>query len=514
MNFQKKRDEPRPETTKSFDGKFPRKEVIDICREYYFKTNRNNLIYNLSAFIYKNGGSLDDALAIIEGLALKHNDNELHNRLTVVRNTHKKFQDGEKIKGYEGLKEILSNKDLEKLTSLFTPQKIKIQWPPKVAEQAFYGLAGEIVKTIEPHSEADPVALLMNYITAFGNCIGEKPYFRVGADIHRMRIFSVLVGDTSKARKGLSWGYIKHFFEIIDPDWVTKIQTGLSSGEGLIWAVRDEIRRKQPVKEKGRVVDYEEVIVEEGIDDKRLLVLESEFAQTLRILGRDGNILSPVIRNAWDSGDLQTLTKNSPAKATGAHICIIGHITKDELLRYLTSTEAGNGFGNRFMWFSVKRSKSLPFGGKFHTIDLEPLIKKHKEALAFASKAGEIKWAEETEPLWETVYTKLSEGKPGLIGALTARAEANVTRLSCIYALLDESLEIKPDHLRAALAIWDYVEASVRFIFQNKIGNPLADEMIPLVFLRRPLAHPGLRLAILIRLLSLLFQSFLFHALN
>jgi len=475
---QRERDADRPEHAKSYEGEFPRKEVIDICKQYYFKTNRNDLVYNLSAFIFKNGGSLYDAIAIVEALAIEHKDEEIQNRLAVVRNTHKKFQAREEIRGYEGLKETLSEKDLEKITSLFTPKKYKVPWPRQISEQAFYGLAGKIVRTIEPHSEADSVALLVNYLTAFGNCAGDKPYFRVGADIHGMRLFSVLVGDTSKARKGLSWGYIKHLFKIIDPDWVSKIQTGLSSGEGLIWAVRDEIRKKIPVKVKGRVVDYEEVIVEEGIDDKRLLVLESEFSQTLRMLGRDGNILSPVIRNAWDSGDLQTLTKNSPAKATDAHISIIGHIGRDELLRYLTSTEAGNGFGNRFTWFCVKRSKPLPFGGEFHKVNLEPLIKDHKRALEFASKGGEIKWAKETKPLWEKVYTTLSEGKPGLIGALTARAEANVTRLSCIYALLDKSLEIEPDHLRAALSIWDYVEASVKFIFQNKIGDPLVDELL------------------------------------
>ncbi|MGE5444486.1 MAG: DnaB-like helicase N-terminal domain-containing protein [Ignavibacteriales bacterium] len=348
---------------------------------------------------------------------------------------------------------------------------------PEMKKEAYYGLAGEIVNFISPHSEADTVALLANFLTAFGNVIGDKTHFRVEATKHFMRLFCVLVGDTSKGRKGTSWDYIENLFSFLEPEWVKNIQTGLSSGEGLIWAVRDEIRKHQPIREKGRVVDYEDVVIDKGVDDKRLLIVEGEFASPLRIMERDGNILSPIIRCAWDSGDLQVLTKNSPAKATGAHISIIGHVTKQELLTYLSTTEAGNGFGNRFLWLYVKRSKSLPFGGGFHKENLEPIIKKLKVAIEFAKNTGEITWAEKSRPLWEAVYVKLSEGKPGLIGALTARAEAYVTRLACIYALLDLSNEIQPEHLKAALAFWEYVEASVKYIFGNSSGIPLVNEL-------------------------------------
>jgi hypothetical protein len=52
------------------------------------------------------------------------------------------------------------------------------------------------------------------------------------------------------------------------------------------------------------------------------------------------------VRQAWDGEPLQTIVRNDPLRATGAHIAIIGHITKDELLRFISGTELANGFAN------------------------------------------------------------------------------------------------------------------------------------------------------------------------
>src|SRR5581483_4114637 len=100
---------------------------------------------------------------------------------------------------------------------------------------------------------------------------------------------------------------------------------------GLIWHVRDPIEKREPVRERGRPPRYETVVADPGEEDKRLLVVEPEFANVLKQTERQGNTLSALLRQAWETGTLQTLTKNSPAKATGAHISVIGHITADEL---------------------------------------------------------------------------------------------------------------------------------------------------------------------------------------
>ncbi len=339
--------------------------------------------------------------------------------------------------------------------------------PGPLAEEAFHGVAGEFVRTIEPHTEADPAALLLQFLVAFGNAAGRSPHFTAEADRHGTNLNAVFVGETAKGRKGVSWGHIKRFFKDIDPYWLSNIKSGLSSGEGVIFHVRDPVYKEN---KKG-----EEILIDEGVEDKRLLIQEAEFSRTLKVMERETSTLSAVLRSSWDTGDLQILTKNSPIRATKAHISVNAHITKEELRRYLNSTEQANGFGNRFLWLCVKRSKVLPFGGKLDINKLNTLTEQLKQVIVFAKNADQITWSEETRFLWAEIYPSLSEGRPGLIGSMLARAEAYTTRLASVYALLNKSTEIKPEHLQAALALWDYCESSVKYIFQDLTGNPLAN---------------------------------------
>ncbi len=373
----------------------------------------------------------------------------------------------------------MNSLDLNSHISLNSQLTSKKKWPDSSKNEAYYGLVGDIVRAIEPHSETDPVALLIQALVMFGNIIGKTAYFVAEADKHYLNIFSVLVGTTSKGRKGTSFNQIKRLFESIEPAWSRdRIQSGLSSGEGLIWAVRDPIERTEPIKQKGKVTGNQNVLVDAGISDKRLLDVEAEFASTLRVIGRDGNTLSALVRQSWETGTLRVLTKNSPAKATNAHISIIGHITKDELLRYLDKTETANGFANRFLWLCVKRSKFLPDGGQIQTVDFAPIVNGLLQAINFALKVSEMKRDENAKALWHKKYERLSKEKPGLLGALTARAEPQVMRLACIYALYDCSDMVRLEHLQAALALWDYSEASVAYIFGDNLGDPIADTIL------------------------------------
>lgn len=345
---------------------------------------------------------------------------------------------------------------------------------PVLGEAALSGLAGEFVRMVAPHSEADPAALLTQFLVMFGNVVGRGPHARAEADQHATNLFVVIVGETSKSRKGTAFGQVKAPFRAVDDAWAsTQIVGGLSSGEGLIWAVRD--RDEKP--KKGKAPDTGSDDVDPIVIDKRLLAHEPEFASVLRRSQREGNSLSAIIRQAWDVGNIQVLTKNSPVRATNTHISIVAHVTKDELLRYLDRIELGNGFANRFLFCCARRANVLPFGGDLHRVNFDHFHRKLREALDFAWNLGPTRLAFNTEArdLWADEYAQLSEGQPGLLGAVLSRAEAQVLRLSLIYALLDQSHDIRRPHLAAALALWSYCEDSARYCFGGSLGDPMAD---------------------------------------
>lgn len=351
-------------------------------------------------------------------------------------------------------------------------------WPDPIDEAAYHGLAGDVVREIGPHTEAHPVALLIQFLVFFGNAIGIGPYYQVEADRHYTNLYVVIVGETAKARKGTSAGRVCSIFRIADPEWEAyHIHSGMTSGEGLIFHVRDP--RKERVREgKGAEVRYVEQEVDPGVGDKRLMILEAEFAQALRVMERPGNTLSGVVRDGWDHRDLQTLAKNSPAHATAPHISIAGHITREELRRSLNEVEIANGFANRFAFACVRRARVLPHGGNLPEKTLENLGERTRRAIEYAREVGRVILTEEAKGDWEQVYPALSEGQPGLHGAILARAEAQVIRLALIYALLDLKTEIGREHLKAALALWEYVEGSARHIFGDALGDPVADTIL------------------------------------
>ena len=154
-------------------------------------------------------------------------------------------------------------------------------WPEPVGEAALCGTAGEFVRVIEPHTEADPAGLLLQFLVAAGNWIGASPFRRAGGQAHHLNEFAVLVGESKQGRKGTAWAEVEQFFDQLDSGWLrTRKASGLTSGEGLIWHVRDPVTKRERVKQDGKQTgDYQQVETDAGVEDKRLLCVEKEFGR-------------------------------------------------------------------------------------------------------------------------------------------------------------------------------------------------------------------------------------------
>jgi hypothetical protein len=342
---------------------------------------------------------------------------------------------------------------------------------PAPRKELLYGLVGEVVDLFEPYTEGDPLAIASQFLVGFGNCVGRGPRMYVGETAHYANEYLLLVGKSSRARKGDSRNSAFRPLEQADPDWALQcLAGGLTSGEGIVFHVRDRVER-----DSGNGPE----VVDPGVADKRLCVFEPEFVSVLKAFDRQASTLSPVVRQAWDGGNLRTLGKNSPLRATDAHISIIGHITHADLQAHLTDTEAANGLANRFLILEVHRSKELPIPGRAPDRDVRSLVGRVQDALFSARRVGEVSFADEAAEWWEgDLYRELTRDVPGLFGALTARGEAHVLRLASLYSLLSRSHKLEIPHLEAAKALWDHCAESIRSIFQGRTGNDDADRII------------------------------------
>jgi hypothetical protein len=340
-------------------------------------------------------------------------------------------------------------------------------WPGPLAPAAYHGVCGAIIEKLAPNTEADPVAILAQLLVACGSAIGHAPHFQVEATPQRTNQFLLLVGDTAKSRKGSSLDHVTRPMSAADPGFQQRPSTGLSSGEGVVWAVRDP-NDGDP-----------------GAGDKRLLILEPEFASVLKAASREISTLSPTLRCARDARPLQLLTRTAPVRATDTHVSLIGHITVQELRRHATSIEIANGFLNRFLIICWRRVRLLPEGGSADPLARSGLPRYLASVIQQARSAGPVRFDQHARRLWRDSYPQPTQPADGLPGHLTARAEAHTIRLALIYALIDGQARIYEQHLQAALALWDYAARSAAWTLGHSTGDPIA-EQIHAALLRSP----------------------------
>lgn len=377
----------------------------------------------------------------------------------------------------------VSNTGAPLQNEIWTEPEDDAGWAPSVSPwptlslDALPGFIGEFVALATRNSEADPAAVLTTALVRFSAEL-ISPYIEVGDTVHKARLFAAVVGASSKSRKGTSAAPVKKLFTFDESSGYTPAACHpgpMSSGEGLVYAVRDEVLKWAVDRQTG---EGRMVIIDPGIMDKRLCVQDEELAAALHSTKRPGNTLSTALRCLWDHGNIAPLTKTSKIATTGAHITLLTHITTQELSALLGSVQVLNGFANRFLWVCARRRGVVAFPEPMPGAELATLRGELLALLRAGKDVGRVSMDQSARELWGEVYPALTLDHHGLAGCVINRGEAQVTRLSMIYALLDGQQVIAKRHLTSALAFWWYCQESAMVIFGQREANPVAAKVL------------------------------------
>lgn len=356
---------------------------------------------------------------------------------------------------------------------------------PQPDPACLYGLVGEVANAGSDNTETNPYAIAANFMAYLSCAIGRSAYLPVGNTWHHVRLFCLHIGRSGRGRKGDALSLVMRLDQALrelHPGVAPQIHRGgLSTREGLVALIHDGF--KQGAQEVA------------PIDDKRLWVVESEFANVLHQSRRGGNTLSAALRDCWDGVSLKPATKTNRLSASQPHLCLSGAISPTELMGLMTAREMTNGFANRFLMIWAERSQILPFPKATPQVKVDSLAGKVLEILEFVRAdehhvRDELRLELTPQAQWRYAHLYRSalndEGGSDLVSGLLERRAPMLLRLAMLFALSDLQLRIDAVHIDAAMAWMQYVAASVRYVFvsaaeeekialSRKLSNQLFD---------------------------------------
>lgn len=351
---------------------------------------------------------------------------------------------------------------------------------PEFPPECLHGIVGDVVKLATLNTEAGVPGCAFATLALFGAAAGRNVYIEIGDGIKHLRPWGIVIGPTSTGRKGTSLELplqlIQLGQEISDSKAGNLAGTGprlanmngVATGEGLIFAIRDGTDLVAGTQPRWQ-----------PIDDKRLLVIDEEFASTLAKCSRKDATLSATLRKGWDGRRLDNQTRSEPVAASRPHIVMLGQITPDEFLRKTETVELMNGLINRYMLILSKRNRSVPFPKPAPVGRVKDLAQRLAASLSFAwggkhafdptaENRLRVTLSPEAETLYQRDYDRLTRERPGIVGGATGRMSTQVWIIAATYAVLDQSCVVNAEHMEAALGWARYGIDCAALLFNAK----------------------------------------------
>lgn len=335
---------------------------------------------------------------------------------------------------------------------------------PQPTAECLYGLIGEVARAGSDGTETNAHAIAANFMAYLSCAVGRGVYLPIGNTRHHARLFCLHIGRSGRGRKGDAVQLVLRIDQALrelDVHFAPQIHRGgLSSREGLVALMHDGYRQgKQEIP---------------AVDDKRLWVVESEFANVLHQGRREGNTLSAALRDCWDGVSLKPATKTNRLYASDPHVCLSGAISPAELTGLMTARELTNGFANRFLMIWAERSQILPFPKATPKVTVDALARKILEILQFvgANQYGQrdnlrLELTAQAQWRYAQLYrSKLNEDLGSdPVSAMLERRAPMLLRIAMLFALTDLQTRVEVPHIEAAMAWMQYATASVRYVF-------------------------------------------------
>ncbi|MCW7552111.1 YfjI family protein [Endozoicomonas gorgoniicola] len=365
---------------------------------------------------------------------------------------------------------------------------LPVNAPPQVTDAMFPGLLGEITEACCKDTEAVPTSVGAYLLVWFTSHIGRTRYMMIGDEQRWLNNFFLLVGPSGSGKGTSGKGPARIFYQVQDKMQVLfqsafdagrgeglkqcpNLQVhngGLSSGEGLGFALDDGTDSPIP----GRT-----------ITDKRLLVIESEMANTLCNMTRQGNTLSAQLRNVYDGVDIKPMTKRDRVSVSDPYICLLGNITPDELLKFDEDRlQSFNGLLNRMLmlWTQPQKLVSRPKTMDSNTLSgFSSTIAEH--IMKARNGRFETHWKKlrlQTEPLlftksaedlWDRSYSRLvNQPYSKRIEPLVRRHRLHARLMAAALALFQGHEVVTREDMEGALDWIEFSRQSIVFCYRTQ----------------------------------------------
>lgn len=344
----------------------------------------------------------------------------------------------------------------------------------EISNEAYIGPLGKFIFDLSNYVEPCKESLLIQSLVVLGNLLNKKFYISISGNKLNTNLFAIILGKTSKARKGTSKRIVETIFRDIWGDELrNRTKRGLSSGEGLIHSLRDPAYGVKENKNGEQIT----VLIDQGIENKNAIYYEEEFSRVLKSSKRDTNNITEVIREAYDSGNLSVLTRNNPLTATNTNVSIIAQSTIEEFKNILKNVDCDNGFYNRFIFCKASRANVIP-----HTISPIEIDAYHEfkikmlKVKSFIELTNELEmeYSKDAMKLWEKYYLETAYSDE-INGNIKGRSEDQLQKVAMIYAISECSETIETRHLLASKAILDYCHQTIDYVFSSNKSEDLRD---------------------------------------